>query len=509
VLAAVAMAGALAPGAQAATWSEIPSGTTEDITAVEYQGPGRFWFATGAGNIFTRAGDAFVKTGSAPGVVFRDIEFQDGGLVGFAVGTNGGVLRSADGGASWVPVAGIAGGQQTVVNDCAAGDQVIGDVDSVRFAGSARAWLAGGGNQLYRTVDGATAADVGAIADGWQLANDNGVTCRIPTDVDDLFPVPGSSSVYFASKALGAIFFSSNALATTATPKLGVAGLGTAGTRRLTGDPASPNRQWAVSSGGAGAAFVARTSDGWSTAAGWTIANPARGAITTPESVDFNGGTVAAAGSAGMIAESIDGAAFYADPAAGAEAADWRSVSLASPAAGAIAGAGGRLVVTANANVIPVVAGATGAPAASAPSAVSNPPGSRGVALVVTPPPRSASLPAFGFQKRTQPPVAGGVAHKDGRFVVLDVFGAFRVPAGVRDAAGCRGRVLLTVSRTTGRRRDLTEATTSLSRTCTYAKRIRVRRSRVGARKSLKLRVAFKGNAVVRASSVTYTVSVR
>src|SRR3954469_22705572 len=93
-LAALALLG-LAPSADAATWTEIPSNTTEDITAIEYQGADRFWYTTGAGKIFRRVGGVFQQEASAPTTVFKDIEFQAGGLVGFAVGTNGVVMRSA------------------------------------------------------------------------------------------------------------------------------------------------------------------------------------------------------------------------------------------------------------------------------------------------------------------------------------------------------------------------------------------------------------------------------
>ncbi|HTN25765.1 MAG TPA: hypothetical protein VL120_17390 [Solirubrobacteraceae bacterium] len=505
VLIALAALGATAPAARAATWTEISSGTTEDITAIEYQGPSRFWLATAAGHVFKRVGDTFVQTGSAPGVVFRDIEFQDGGAVGFAVGTNGGVLRSADNGDSWAPVAGIAGGQATLANACNLADEALGDVDSIRFAGNARAWLAAGGSQIFRTVDGATATDVGATAAGWQVINDNGVTCKIGEDVDDLFPVPGSSSVYFVSKLLGTVFFSPNALSTTATVKAASAGGGITGTRRLAGDPANPNRQWAVDSGGSGPSFVARTTDGWSTASGWTIANPGTGSITTPEGVDVNGPTVTAAGSAGMIAESTDGATFWLDPAQGAAATqDWRAVSLATPAAGAIGGTGGRLVVSSNANVLPQPPGG-GAPdqAVPAPAAA----GTRPPAVVTTLPQRV--LPRFGFQRRSTPPVVGGAARRQGRFIVIDVLGSFRAPAGLRTATACRGTVALNVSKPRGKRRDLTDATVELARNCRYSKRLRVRRTRIGRATSLRLRVAFRGNAVVGASSVTYVVPVR
>src|SRR3954463_6324113 len=84
-----------APAAHAITWTEIPSGTTSEITAVEYQGATRFWFTTVNGSIFKRQGDGtFTQVRGPSGVRLNDIEFQDGGPVGLAVGDNGNVLRS-------------------------------------------------------------------------------------------------------------------------------------------------------------------------------------------------------------------------------------------------------------------------------------------------------------------------------------------------------------------------------------------------------------------------------
>ncbi len=565
-LAALAALCAFAPGAQAATWTPIASNTTEDITAIEYQGADRFWFTTGSGKIFRRVGGVFQQEASVPTTVFKDIEFQAGGSVGFAVGTNGVVMRSSDGGDNWSQVTGILGGRQIDVNDCTSADQAIGDVDSIRFAGNARAWLAAGGTQIYRTVAAATAANVGGVG-GWQYVNDDGATCRINRDIDDLFPVPGSDSVYFASKYFGEVFFSSNALASAATKKAASAGNGFTGVRRLAGDPANPNRQWAIMSDGEGVSYYKRTTDGWSTSDYWSIANPARGALTRAEGVDFEGGTVLAAGSAGMIAESIDGISFYFDPAGGAEATqNWRAVSLAGPADAAIGGTTGKLVVSTNANVVPDIVAPTGSIAgpdttlAGRPTAfsavVADNPGGSGVdpaghlwtvdglpaqtgpsASFAFPSPgyylvrlsfrdlagntgeatrsvnvgRPASVapPTFGFAPRSRPPVVGGAARRRGRYVVVNVSGSLKPPAGLGLATACGGRIALTVAKLRGRRRTIATATTSLSRTCRYRKRIRIRRARVGSARSLKLRVAFKGNAVMGASSVTYTVRVR
>jgi len=86
--------GVLAGPASAGIWTPVESNTTEDITAIEYQGPDRFWFTTGGGKIFRRVGGVFQQEQADLTTVFRDIEFQPGGSRGLAVGTNGKVWRS-------------------------------------------------------------------------------------------------------------------------------------------------------------------------------------------------------------------------------------------------------------------------------------------------------------------------------------------------------------------------------------------------------------------------------
>jgi hypothetical protein len=93
--------------------------------------------------------------------------------------------------------------------------------------------------------------------------------------------------------------------------------------------------------------------------------------------------------------------------------------------------------------------------------------------------------------------------------VRIDVSGSLKRPAGVGAVVACRGKVALRVSKPRGRKRTLARSTATLSKRCTYKKLVRVRRSRVGRLRSLKLEVAFKGNTAVAASSVTYTVPVK
>jgi hypothetical protein len=478
--------------AHAATWTEMPSGTTEDITAIEYQGADRFWFGTGAGRVFRRVGGVFQQKRFVPGAVIKDIEFQDGGQIGFAVGTNGTVLRSTDAGETWAQVDGIAGGNATSSFGC--GDtQPIGDVDSVRFAGNARAWLFAGGNQIFRTPDGATAANVGARGT-WEWINRGPAsTCRITADMDDAFPIPGTDAIYFVGTSFGQVFFSSNALTSNGLPKSASAGNGFDVTRRLVGDPSNANRMWSVAPYGEGGSYYARTTDGWNSETGWTVANGDNSQLTRGESLDFNGGTLLAAGSAGMILESTDGASFYLDPVGGALATnDWKSVSLASAADGAIGGINGKLLLSTNANVLPIVA--PPAPPAPGPPIIGDP--------IL---PRAPGLPPVRFG--STPPVTGGHATVGRRLVQVPVSGRLTPPRGVDAATACRGkRISLKLSKTRGRRRTLIRTTVRVSRTCRYRKLLRVRRSRVAGARALLLQVAFRGSSVVGASRATYTI---
>ncbi len=486
--------------AQAATWTEIPSGTTADITAIEYQSADRFWFGTGEGRVFKRVGGTFQEKSFVPGAAIKDIEFQDGGSVGFAVGTNGTVLRSRDGGDTWAQVTGLRGGSTTSATNCGANED-IGDVDSVRFAGNARAWLFAGGSQVYRTPDSATALDVGASGT-WQWINDAGAgACRLGGDVDDAFPIPGSNAIYFIGQSFGQVFFSSNALRTNAATKPGSAGNGFAQTRRVAGDPSNANRMWALVPYGEGGSYYARTTDGWASATGWTIANGDNSQFTRGESLDFSGGTLLAAGSAGMILESTDGASFYLDPVGGSLATnDWKSVGLASAVDGAIGGVGGKLLVSTNANVLPLP------PAPPAPPTPGPGPGP-GLGPVIGDPilPRAPGLPPVRLG--STPPVTGGTATVGRRFVQVPVSGRLTPPSGVSAATACRGkRISLKLSKTRGRRRTLIRTTVSVSRTCRYRKLLRVRRSRVAGARALLLQVAFRGSSVVGASRATYTI---
>ena len=137
----------------------------------------------------------------------------------------------------------------------------------------------------------------------------------------------------------------------------------------MAGDQVNPNRMWAVAPGGADASYTSYTQDGWASSSIFGISDEGGYLNQTPYDVAQAGGTVIAAGDAGMIIVSTDGVNFRHQPASGSQAtAGWRAVSLASASDAAVGGQGGQLAVSSDANVFPAPAAATPTPVATSPS---------------------------------------------------------------------------------------------------------------------------------------------
>ena len=119
---------------------------------------------------------------------------------------------------------------------------------------------------------------------------------------------------------------------------------------------------WAVAPENYGISVTAYTQDGFQTDSDrFAIANDSVRGFALPYDVDYAGGTVLVAGDAGMVLNSIDGANFFYNDAAGALATTpWRAVGLASGTQGAIGGVGGKLALTTTANTVPDLIAPTG-----------------------------------------------------------------------------------------------------------------------------------------------------
>ena len=108
---------------------------------------------------------------------------------------------------------------------------------------------------------------------------------------------------------------------------------------------------------GLGMQTTALTDDGWTTAQPWGIGNPQVRAFPAlgPADVAFADGTVLAAGAQGLILTSVDGTTFFYGEASGVPLTDqWSAVDLADAQHGVVAGAGGRILYTDQADVLPV-----------------------------------------------------------------------------------------------------------------------------------------------------------
>ena len=365
--------------------------------------------------------------------------------------------------------------------------------------------------------------------------------------------VPGSPAGYFIARSFGQVFFSSDPSSTSAAGKPGAAGNGFQFLRRAVGDPSNTNRMWAVTPGNGGTSYVKRTIDGWSTESEWKIANDDKRTFTNAYDIDYAGGTVLTAGEAGMVLHSIDGENFFYDDADGIIATqNWRAVSLADGANGAIGGTNGKLAVTTAANVTPDLVKPTGTIAGPATAAAGQPvaftlnaadeggSGLNAASFAWT----SAGLPNAGGNPATftfpspgsytvkvtfadnagntaeatksititkalspiQFPKGGATAKIVGKRVRVRARGTVTLPAG----ASCSGKVKLTVKRP---RTTLAKRTAKLTRKsgkCRFGKTIYIKRSKVGlSTTSLRLKVSFRGNAVLKAGSTTKTLVIK
>ena len=351
---------ALPTGAGAVTWSPIASGTSSTITAIEYQGPSRFWFTTATGEIYGRGGGGnFVKQQAASGLALNDIEFLPApSEVGIAVGNGGQVFRTINGGNSWEAIA-IAANvlSKTTPNDCTA-TQALGDVYSVRFASPTIVYIIGQGSQLARSSNVSVGASGTWVDANWEdkggAGHSVGDLCKLATsatNLGDAFFVSENVG-FFCTQIFGAVFGTINGLSTAGVEKEGGCGNGFEGSRHLAGDHANPNRMWAVG-GNSKLDGTAMTNDAWTTAKPFLIGNDTAREFSEPTDVAYAGGTVLSAGGAGMILASNDGVTFYFNDATGSSATTgWEAVALANGNDGAVGGAGGALAVTTDASSV-------------------------------------------------------------------------------------------------------------------------------------------------------------
>lgn len=342
---AVALLAISTSSAQAITWTGLDTTTAEEISAVEYSPTGKIWFATTAGKIFSRpAGGTFAQNASFPGRQFTDIAFRPAGDIGLATADSGVLYRTVNGGNTWT---GVNLAASSFNHTCPFSPSPpygtaapTADLLAVEWASDTVAWVvsADRGQVLRTTNGGANWADA---------SRDDQGECKINAELTDVAPIPGSvNDVYFVGSYFGTIWRTSDGLLSDAAERSGL--VNCVEPTHLAVDPASPNRISAAGECG-GSLHWGFSSDSGTTS-DWV--DSISGADI--QDVDAAAGVFLAVGNAGLIEQTFDGEKVYSQPDSGAFATrNWRSVDFADASHAAVAGVGGALAITDQANVPP------------------------------------------------------------------------------------------------------------------------------------------------------------
>ena len=354
---AAASAGVATPSSHAVTWTQVASGTTNEIRGIEYQSDSRFWFATAAGEIFRRKTDgSFERTANLPGLVFEDVAFQPSGDIGVAIAANGTVYRSGDAGASWQQVTGVAGSNSTCT-----GTEPLTAAYSVRWAGNDVVYVFAGDRKLLRSPGNPPSGAPAAIGN-WYDANlkstnnacKAGATTSYLGLTDGYFAASTPNRGWLVSDYFGEVFFANDITTdNTASKTAANAGNGTNSVIRLAVDNAQPNRQWAITVGSSSFTSQRATTDAWQTVQNWTFTTQQNYPRGASEDIAARDGTVVHVGRGGLI-EDATVERFRFTPAGGsASGTDWKAVDLADAHRAAVGGAGGALIVSADVGTYP------------------------------------------------------------------------------------------------------------------------------------------------------------
>lgn len=481
-VAAALLTAAAAPAAHGVTWTPVASGTTQDILALDYQGDTRAWLATSNGQILTAdANGRFVRRFDVPGFTFTDIAFRADGRAGIATTADGRAYRSLDGGISWEPLT-----LPLVHRGCTASGTLdaIPQLYAVAWAGDDTAYLVGGGtrpvlgpaNPVVVRVTGAASAAPVAVDANW-----SGSACRVGqanSRISDVYAVPGNpNALRFISSYFGTVYTSNDGLATLA-QATGETINEAYSAPRFAIDPDNPNRMWFVDHGDTYCNALCFT---------YSVAGGASKQRMTIESspyqlrrylfdVAYAGGTTLAVGDNGEIfASTTTGVARDVRPGGALAGHGWRAVDLADGHRALVAGTGGVLLRTTDANGVPATTPDPPAepdpptpPAEPDPPVTPTPPADPDPPVTPTPPadprpPHAPPGPGPGRHPRPKPPHqrgsrpqatkpatrrAGGVRVKVWRRIELRA-GRF-LP--IRTTAARHARMVVTV-RTAGRPR--------------------------------------------------------
>jgi hypothetical protein len=359
---------AAVPGTAAAAsiWTPVPSGTTQDITALTYVNETHIWYGTSGGQIFDADGSTAIhNVATFPGAVIEKIAFDPSNTIGYAVALNGTAYRSVNGGVDWTAVT-----LPTIHDGCGSSPSMIAvpKLWSVVVPSFNTAYLVGGdsGGGHQPIVLKSTNAGIAPGSPTWTDQNYGVSSCKLSNNgysVTDVAAVPGApNSLVFVIDFFGGIFPTSDGLTSNVT-RAGEMVSDFDNSPRIVIDPTNASRIWAVdhSIGTCGTQCFQFSTTGGGGVQPMTLHGAPDFFNESLNAIGFGGGTIVTAGDNGQIFTSPNGTDAYMQPADGALATTrWLSVGVSNATHAMIGGAGGNLIKSTNANFVPDTTAPTG-----------------------------------------------------------------------------------------------------------------------------------------------------
>ena len=344
---------AVAPSAYAGIWTPVASGTTQDITAVDYRGPGDIVYATASGQILRNG----LVQATFP-AQFTDLAFNPAGDRGLATAANGKLYRWD--GVSWSL---LSLTNKTWDHTCPGSGgpypptTPTGNLNAVTWAAANTAYVVGADRGVVLKVEGHGGV---AITD---VSRKSGGSCRVDPGSDALTDIAAvtDQEIYMVSTNFGARRITTDAFVSSAIARNN-SSVNCAGARsRLGIDLNSPNRSWVTGGCSGSLAFGFSFDSGTEYDLGLDYPNGTGSDLTGMNDVAVAGGSAVGVGNAGAILVSSDGRNAYFQRADGTEAGtDWLAVDKSSAVDAVVSGRGGKLIVSTQANAIPDVVAPAG-----------------------------------------------------------------------------------------------------------------------------------------------------
>lgn len=352
---AAAVAASPAPAAQ--IWTEYPSGTSDEITAIDYVSASAVWYGTATGRILRNGSSTPVFDTPSVGTI-TDIAASPDGTNGVATTATGKLLRTSDAGATWstLTVQSYANAfcSDTPVAPTAL-TNVTTELTAVDWAGASVAYVVGANPAMVlKTANaGASWTEANKRANGTcGMGRLNSGTPRF-TDVDAL----GVGDAWFVQQGFGQRQRTTDDFAS------GTSFLNSSGNRgdartAIAFDPSSPNRSFAASAHDGTLAFQSSTDSGV-TYDNLTYTTGDPNTIASLRDVEVRDGSAVTVGAGGtiIVAPSATQASFQ--PAPGV-ATDWNAVDKLDGTRAVAGGAAGRIVISAQASTTTDVVPPTG-----------------------------------------------------------------------------------------------------------------------------------------------------